>query len=237
MFIFTPSYSVDEITQHVESIRKDRVTLSKSTAICDALFYSLTYPDKSKYPNILKRDEELTHEANKVWNPFIHDVEICISVIEKTNSIDSDTKNFLIEVLRKGILGCFFNDPVYRTKYMGDRLTSTLKLLKQSPDFVRIEIFKAIENFLSLTSMYVYEFTNTVDQSTNVTINGIEMQENGILYGMIIALLPMTKKAMDLTNWLLQDQENDNYDPDYSKLKRILNEKEGRLLPVKKKAL
>lgn len=234
MFTFTPSYSVDSITNHVAAIKKNRVTLRYGDAIYNAVLYGGLYPEESRYPNLLKRDAELTAEATEVWEPFEKDVMNCISVIKDVESLDTDTKNYLIGILEKGIIGCFYNNPVYRSECMGERLKLVLKLLKQSPDLERVEICRAIENFLELTAMYAYEFSNTEDQSTNVSINGIIMPKDGILYGIIIALLPVTDKALTISNWLLKHQENGDYDPSDPILNTFFTADEGEYYSVEK---
>lgn len=234
MFKFTPSYSFEAITKHVDAVKKDRVTLMYGDAMYNAILYGGLCPEKSRYPNLLKRDAELTAEAKEVWEPFEQDVKNCISVIKEVGSLDSDTKEFLAGVLEKGIIGCYYNNPVYRTEYMGERLRLVLKLLKQSSDLVRVEICRAIESFLELTGMYAYEFSNTEDQTTNVSVNGVIMPQDGILYGVIVALLPITERAMAITCWLLNHQESGAFNPADPNWNAFFTEDEGTIFGVEK---
>lgn len=235
MFEFTPSYSFEAITKHVEAVKKARVTLMYGDAIYNAILYGGLYPERSRYPNLLKHDAELTAEAKEVWEPFEQDVKNCISVISEVDSLDSDNKTYLSGVLEKGIIGCFYNNPVYRSEYMGERLKFALKLLKQSSNLVKVEICRAIENFLELAADYAYEFSNTEDQTTNVSVGGIVMPEGGILYGTIIALLPTTERAMAISSWLLNNQESNSYNLHDPRLfSYFFNEDEGETFTVEK---
>lgn len=234
MFKFEPSYSFEAITKHVAAVKKDRVTLMYGDAIYNAILYGGLCPEKSRYPNLLKRDAELTAEAKEVWEPFEQDVKNCVSVIKEVGSLDSGTKEFLAGVLEKGIIGCFYNNPVYRAEHMGEHLKLILKQLKQSPDLVRVEICRAIESFLELTGMYVYEFSNTEDQTTNVSVNGVIMPHDGILYGIIVALLPVTERAMAITCWLLTHQESGTFNPADPNLNALFTESEGTVFEVER---
>lgn len=235
MFKFQPSYSFDALSRHVEDVRKNRVTLMYGDAIYNAIFYSALHPTKSRYPELLKKDAELAAEALEIWTPFENDVKTCVTALREVKSFTEEEKVYLTNVMAYGIIGCKYIDPFYRAEMMGDRLDVFLKCAKQSDEVIKVEICKAIEDFIKVVPLNAYEFFNSTDSSTNVVVNGIEMPENGILYGLTIALLPVTKRAMDLTTYLLNIRSMDcNFIPGLPGSNAMFDNDEGECYEIKK---